>query len=80
MQTIGGVLKTVDQEIHLGWQHIRSWAQSVFSRERAAEIVFVAFTLALWALLLLCLLKAAQTFTIVNPSASLSFLNGQQLI
>ena len=80
MQTVSGVLRTVDQEIHLGWQHIRSWAESVFTRERKAEILVISFTLTLCAVLLFCLLKAAQNFTVVNPSASLSFMYVQQLI
>ena len=80
MQTIGVVLRTVDHEIHLGWQHIRSWAESAFTRERKAEIVFISVTLALCAVLLFCLLNAVQNFTITYPSDSLSFSNWQQVI
>ncbi len=66
MQTIGGVLKSVDHEIHLGWQHIRSWAKSVFTRERAIEILFLSLTLAFCALLVFVLHKAVQNSTIMR--------------
>lgn len=60
MQTIGSVLKSVDHEIHLGWQHIRSWAETLSTRERTTEILFLSLTLTLCALVLFCLNKAVQ--------------------
>ena len=75
MQTIGGVLRTLDQEIHLGWRHVRSWVGSTFTRERTTEIVFASFTLTLFALLLFDLYKAVHSFTIVSLSPSLSSMN-----
>jgi len=65
MQTIGGVRRSVDHEIHLRWQHIRSWTQSVFSRERMTEFVLLSCTLTLCAFVVFCLHKAVQTVTIM---------------
>jgi len=66
MQTIGGVLNSVDHEIHLGWEHIRSWAKSVFAREMTTEIILVSLTLALCAFVLFCFHKGLQNFTITQ--------------
>lgn len=75
MQTIGGAFKGVDHEIHLRWQHIRSWVESVFTRERITELVFFSFTLTLYAFLLFCLHRAVQNSMLVHPWGSLSYLN-----
>jgi hypothetical protein len=66
MQTIGGVLNSVDREIHFGWKHIRSWAKSVFTRERTTEIILLSLTLALCVLVLFCFHKGLQHFTITQ--------------
>ena len=63
MQTNGSVLNSVDHEIHLGWEHIRSWAKSVFTRERTTEIFLLSITLALCAFVLFCFHKGLQHFT-----------------
>jgi hypothetical protein len=77
MQSVGDVFRTVDQEIQLGWQHIRDWAERVFTRERNAEIALLASTLALWAVLLFYLYSALQNYTIADMSPYVSSLNGQ---
>ena len=66
MQTIGSVLNSVDHEIHLGWEHIRSWEKSVFTRERTTEIILLSLTLALCAFVLFCFHKGLQHFTITQ--------------
>jgi len=66
MQTIGGVLKSVDHEIHLGWEHIRSWAKSVFTRERSIEILLLSLTLTLCALLAFLIHRAVQHSMIMH--------------
>ena len=77
MQAIGDVLKTLDQEIQLGWQHIRDWAERLFAGDRTAEIVLLPSMLALCAVLLFYLYKALQSHTIVSISPYLSSLTGQ---
>jgi hypothetical protein len=67
----------VDQEIHLGWQHIQSWTERVFTKERIADIVLLLFTLALWAVLLFYLHRAFENRTIVDISPYLSSLNSE---
>ena len=67
MQTIGGVLRSVDHEIHLRWQHIRSRAANVFTREKTTELVLLSCTLTLCSFLVYCLHKAVQNFTMMNP-------------
>ncbi len=67
MQTMGGVIKSMDHEIHLRWQHIRSRAESLFTRERMTELAFLSLTLTLCTFLLFYLHKAVQTITIVVP-------------
>jgi hypothetical protein len=75
MQTVGGVLKGVDHEIHLRWRHLRSWIERVFTRDGMTELVLLSFTLALCALVLFGLQRSVQGFTMVNPVGSVSFLN-----
>jgi len=75
MQTIGGVLKGVDHEIHLRWRHLRSRIESVFPRDRMTEVVLLSFTLTLCALVLFGLQQAVQDFTMLKPVGSVSFLN-----
>ena len=67
MQTIGGVLRNVDHEIHLRWQQIRSRAANLFTRERTTELVMLSFTLTLCSFLVYCLHKAVHSFTMMNP-------------
>jgi hypothetical protein len=66
MQTIGGVLKIVDHEIHLGWEHIRSWAKSVFTRQMTTEIILLSLTLALCAFVVFYFHKGLQNFTMIK--------------
>ena len=66
MQTIGSVLNSVDHEIHLGWEHIRSWAKRVFARESTKEIILLSLTLAICAFVLFCFHKGLQHFTITQ--------------
>jgi hypothetical protein len=66
MQTIGSVLNNVDHEIHVGWEHVRSWAKSVFTRERTTEIILLSLTLALCAFVLFFFQKGLQHFTITQ--------------
>jgi len=66
MQTIGGLLNSVDHEIHLGWEHIRSWAKSVFTTEMTTEIVVLSLTLALCAFVVFCFHKGVQNSTIIQ--------------
>jgi len=77
MQALGDVLRTVDHEIHLGWQHIQSWTERVFTKERIADIALLLFTLAVSAVLLFYLYRAFQNRTIVAISPCLSSLNSQ---
>jgi len=77
MQAIGDVLRTVDQDIRLGWQHIRDWAERLLTSERRAEIALLLSTLTLWVVLLFYLYRAFQNRTIVSISPYLSSLNSQ---
>jgi len=77
MRSNSEVLVQWANEIPIGWQHIRNWAERVFTRERKAEIALLAFTLALWAVLLFYLYKPLQSYTIVDMSPYLSSLNSQ---
>ena len=60
MQTVGGVLKTVEHEIHLALQHLQSWAKRVGAREPAQEILFLLLSLTLCAGVVYLLHKAVQ--------------------
>jgi hypothetical protein len=63
MQTIGGVLRSEEHEIHLGWRHIQSWLERVFITGRTLEIVLFYFVLTLYAVVLFCLYFLRYTFT-----------------
>jgi len=78
MQTISDALKTVDHEIHLGWQHVREWAESVFTKERITDITVVVSTVAILAVILFAFTRAVQNHTIEGVSPYLSSLNYQQ--
>ena len=60
MQTVGDIVKSVDREIHLGWQHFLSWAKTVITKESALEVLFLSLTLTLCALVVFFLHKAVQ--------------------
>ena len=68
MQTIGGVLRSEEYEIHLGWRHIQSWVERVLITGRTAEIVLFSFALTLYAVVLFCLYDVVQNSTIVDSS------------
>jgi hypothetical protein len=65
------------EEISTDWEQIRSWAQSLLTRERIAGIALLASTVTLWAALLFYLYNAFQNYTIVEVSPYLSSLNWQ---
>jgi len=67
MQPIGGVLKTIDCELHRGWRQLRYWAERVFTKQRITEITIVVSTLTIIGLVLLCLARAMQQGTITGP-------------
>ena len=75
MQAVGDVLRTVDQEIHLGWRHIRSWAEGVFTKERIANIALLSSIVAILAAVLFSLYRAVQSNTSVDISPYLSSLS-----
>jgi len=78
MQTIGETLRTVDHEIHLGWQHVREWASRVFTKEMIADVTVVVSTVTILAALLFALNRGVQNHTIEGVSPYLSSLNWQQ--
>ena len=78
MQTIGHALRTVDHEIHLGWEHVREWAKSVFTKERIADVTVVVSTVTVLAVMLFALTRAVQNHTIEGISPYASSLNYQQ--
>jgi len=78
MQTIGDALRTVDNEIHLGWKHVREWAESVFTKETVADVTVVVSTVTVLAVMLFALTRAVQNHTIEGISLYASSLNYQQ--
>jgi len=78
MQTIGETLRTVDHEIHLGWQHVREWAERVFTKEMIADVTVVVSTVTILAALLFALNRAVQNHAIEGISPYVSSLNWQQ--
>ena len=78
MQTIGEALRTVDHEIHLGWQHVREWAARVFTKQMIADVTVVVSTVTVLAVMLFVLNRAVQNHTIENVSPYVSSLNWQQ--
>jgi len=78
MQTIGEALRTVDHEIHLGWQHVREWAARVFTKEMIADVTVVVSTVTVLAVMLFVLNRAVQNHTIEGVSPYVSSLNWQQ--
>jgi hypothetical protein len=81
MQTADGILTAVDNDIHLGWTRIRSWVESVFTRERTRDIVLLSFALTLYAVLLFSFYNAVQNSTVdtshvlTRPFAEAPYLN-----
>lgn len=67
MQPISDVLKTVDQEIRLGWHQLRYWAERVFTKQRITEIAIVTSTLTIIGVVLLYLVRAMQHCMITGP-------------
>ena len=65
------------EEISADWQQIKSWAQSLLTRERIASIALLASTVALWAVLLSSLYEAFQNYRILEASPYRSSLNWQ---
>jgi hypothetical protein len=55
MRTNGDALKPFGGEILEGWKQIRSWAERVWSRERAAEAGLAGFSLILYGFIFYCL-------------------------
>jgi hypothetical protein len=77
MQVISDVLRTVDQEIQLGWQRSRDWADRVFTRERIADITMVVSTVTILAAVLFVLSRAVRHHTIERVSPYISSLDWQ---
>jgi hypothetical protein len=77
MQTIGDALRTVDHEIHLGWQHVQDWAEGVFTKERIAGVTVVLSTVAILAVMLFVFNRAVQNHTIEGVSPYAASLNYQ---
>jgi hypothetical protein len=78
MYAITDVLRTVDHEIHLGWKHVREWAESVFTKETIADVAVVVSTVTVLAVMLFALTRAVQNHTIEGISPYASSLNCQQ--
>lgn len=72
MQGMGEVWSAVDQEIHLGWQHLRDWAAEALTKERMAEVTMLLATMAFLAVLLLFLQRSFEIRTVEGLSPYLS--------
>lgn len=51
--------------ISTDWEQLRSWSDRVFTREKTAEMGALLATLALWAVLLISLYRAAHNYTVL---------------